>query len=151
MEATKYWCYTCVASLCEACKEFHTSLPILTEHKIAPIETANEVAVVTSLYVCDIHPGKSLEMFCHDHNVACCATCKIETHGQCNGVVNFLDAMKDPKTLTYIGEFGRIMKSLIQKIESEEEDMNSACNTIKTQQQLEGNKSMNSVVRVLVM
>lgn len=133
MEATRYWCYTCDAALCGACGEFHNSLPILTDHRIAQIETVNDVEVVTSMYVCDVHPGKSLEMFCHDHDVACCAICKTEVHGQCKNVVTFLDAVKDPKNLTVIGEFGQKMENLIQKIDSRVEDLNSACSGLKTQ------------------
>lgn len=95
----KFWCYSCSAAFCETCGEFHTSLPILADHRIAPIDESTDASVIslTAHDVCETHPGKKLEMFCHDHDLPCCATCTMVTHRKCESVVTLEDAAKSFK------------------------------------------------------
>lgn len=70
----KFWCYSCSAALCEACAEFHTSLPILANHRIAPLQEVNDVNGVTSPAndACEIRT--KLEVPLSADEEACCAS-----------------------------------------------------------------------------
>lgn len=70
----KFWCYSCSAALCEACGEFHTSLPILANHRIAPLQEVNDVNGVTSPAndACEIRT--KLEVPLSADEEACCAS-----------------------------------------------------------------------------
>jgi hypothetical protein len=56
----KFWCYSCSAALCELCKEFHKSLPVLADHRIAPIEDSEDAPsfVSSARDICEVHPEK---------------------------------------------------------------------------------------------
>lgn len=73
-ESGKFWCYSCSAALCEACGEFHTSLPILANHRIAPLQEVNDVNGVTSPAndACEIRT--KMEVPLSDDEEACCAS-----------------------------------------------------------------------------
>lgn len=70
----KFWCYSCSVALCEACGEFHTSLPILANHRIAPLQEVNDVNGVTSPAndACEIRT--KLEVPLSADEEACCAS-----------------------------------------------------------------------------
>lgn len=114
-EPGKFWCYSCSAALCEACGEFHTSLPILADHRIAPLEDSSDVPVLASTAhdVCEIHAGKKLEMFCQDHDVACCATCTMVNHRKCETVITLFDAAKSFKETS-----ANTTESVVKEIQS---------------------------------
>nr|XP_034307956.1 tripartite motif-containing protein 2-like [Crassostrea gigas] len=69
----KFWCYSCSAALCEACGEFHTSLPILADHRIAPLEEVKDVNEVPSPANDSCGIQTKQETAFRDDDGACCA------------------------------------------------------------------------------
>jgi hypothetical protein len=116
----KFWCYSCNAALCEICGDFHKSLPILADHRIAPIEETDDASsLVSSAHdVCEVHPGKKLEMFCQDHDVACCVTCTMVNHRKCETVLTLQDAAKGSKDTKETDDIAKAIKGLIEDIDS---------------------------------
>lgn len=116
----KFWCYSCSAALCEICGDFHRSLPILADHRIAPIDDSEDTpSVVSSTHdVCEVHPGKKLEMFCQDHDVACCVTCTMVNHRKCETVLTLQDAAKGSKDTKESDKIASTIKVLIEDIDS---------------------------------
>ncbi|XP_061179336.1 E3 ubiquitin-protein ligase TRIM45-like [Saccostrea echinata] len=120
-ESGKFWCYSCSAALCEACGEFHTSLPILADHRIAPIDDSKVKGLLaTNAHDhCVVHPAKKLEMFCEDHDVACCVTCTMVNHRKCETVLTLHDAAKEFTEGKYdiINEIEMLIKNIDTKVD----------------------------------
>lgn len=122
-ESGQFWCYSCSVALCVACGEFHKSLPILADHRIGPIDDSEDSTflVFTAHDVCEVHPDKKLEMFCQDHDVACCATCTMVNHRKCETVLTLQDAAKGSKDAKDTDNVVDEIKKLIGEIDSKVE------------------------------
>ncbi|XP_062580144.1 E3 ubiquitin-protein ligase TRIM45-like [Saccostrea cucullata] len=119
-EPGQFWCYSCSAALCTACGEFHTSFPALTDHRMAPLDDTKDATSLlsTAHQICEIHPDKKLEMFCEDHDVACCATCTMVNHRKCETVLTLQDAAKGCKETKDANHIDNEIKMLIENIDS---------------------------------
>ncbi|XP_062607455.1 uncharacterized protein LOC134269271 [Saccostrea cucullata] len=85
--SAKYWCKACMEAICEDCRSLHRAVPILQSHKILDIssikEMNNDVEIEES---CNLHEGKILDVFCHDHQELCCSVCHVKQHKLCKHV-----------------------------------------------------------------
>ncbi|XP_048743382.2 transcription intermediary factor 1-beta-like [Ostrea edulis] len=83
----KHWCKSCMESICDDCKCFHSYVPILQRHKILSLSDAhelkNDIEVDES---CSIHKGKFLVVYCTDHDKLCCSICFATEHRMCKQV-----------------------------------------------------------------
>lgn len=80
----RHWCKSCVEPLCEDCKRFHTRVPILQGHKIvemSQMEKWSEAVDIEDTFV--IHRGRTVDIFCKDHNDLCCGVCFANRHKRC--------------------------------------------------------------------
>ncbi|XP_061179291.1 E3 ubiquitin-protein ligase TRIM56-like [Saccostrea echinata] len=139
-ESGKFWCYSCSAALCEACGEFHTSLPILADHRIAPIDDSKDTSMLASSVHdhCDVHTGKKLEMFCEDHDVACCATCTMVHHRKCETVLTLQDAAK--KSFDKDNNIDSEIEMLIQKIDTKVDILTKNYDKLEKDSETRGNE-----------
>ncbi|XP_052678652.1 tripartite motif-containing protein 45-like [Crassostrea angulata] len=78
------WCKSCVEPLCEDCKRFHTRVPILQGHKIVEISQMEKWSEAVDIEeTCVIHRGRTVDIFCKDHNDLCCGVCFANRHKRC--------------------------------------------------------------------
>lgn len=83
-----YWCPTCREALCDVCTKSHRGMKITKTHALMDIEDARErpKCMLQSHEVCPEHRGKLLDLYCHDHQCAVCATCVAFGHRRCDTV-----------------------------------------------------------------
>lgn len=83
----KFWCKPCMATICDECKALHEFVPILQNHNIVHIadtgDSDNEYEVEE---LCPEHKGKTIDVFCHQHQKLCCCICLAKHHILCEGV-----------------------------------------------------------------
>ncbi|XP_062602752.1 E3 ubiquitin-protein ligase TRIM56-like [Saccostrea cucullata] len=141
-ESGKFWCYSCSAALCEACGDFHTSLPILADHKIAPIDDSKDAGMLTAddHDHCDIHTGKKLEMFCEDHDVACCATCTMVHHRKCETVLTLQDAAQKSNDKKENENMDSEIEKLIENIDSKVDMLSTSYDKLEKDCETRGNE-----------
>ncbi|XP_062602756.1 uncharacterized protein LOC134264477 [Saccostrea cucullata] len=74
--ASAYWCYDCAVYICDECYVFHTSLPILVNHKTYKREDTNEVTTLLSSArdMCERHFLRFTRV-CKLTEKICCDTC----------------------------------------------------------------------------
>uniref|UniRef100_K1PYX1 Transcription intermediary factor 1-beta n=1 Tax=Magallana gigas TaxID=29159 RepID=K1PYX1_MAGGI len=79
-----HWCKSCAEPLCEDCKRFHTRVPILQGHKIVEISQMEKWSEAVDIEdTCVIHRGRTVDIFCKDHNDLCCGVCFANRHKRC--------------------------------------------------------------------
>lgn len=62
----KYWCKTCMETICDECKALHKLVPILQNHKIDNmVDLKVRENEVQTDEVCPEHEGKLIDAFCH--------------------------------------------------------------------------------------
>ena len=83
----KHWCKTCMASMCDDCRSYHSYVPILQSHKIVSLsdlgKLKNDIEIEEP---CPLHKGKYFEVFCEDHDQLCCSICFATKHRTCRKV-----------------------------------------------------------------
>ena len=88
----KHWCKTCMETMCDDCKSYHSYFPTLQNHKIVSLvdvdNLKNDIEIEEP---CPLHRGKFLEVFCQDHDQLCCSICFATKHRACRKV----DAIED--------------------------------------------------------
>lgn len=80
----KYWCKTCMETICDECKALHKLVPILQNHKIDNmVDLKVRENEVETDEVCPEHEGKLIDAFCHQHQKLCCCICLAKHHRSC--------------------------------------------------------------------
>ena len=79
-----YRCQQCEDNLCKACFEIiHKRIPKHTAVDLRKTKTKTE-----TLEKCFAHPGKSIQIYCFDHEKFGCSFCLTTEHTECNAVLS---------------------------------------------------------------
>ena len=79
-----YRCQQCEDNLCKACFEIiHKKIP-----KHTPVDLRKTKAKTETLEKCFAHPGKSIQIYCFDHEKFGCSFCLTTEHTECNAVLS---------------------------------------------------------------
>ena len=93
----KHWCKTCVETLCDDCKSYHSCVPLLKSHIIVSLsDVGNLYKGIEIDEPCPSHMGKFLEVFCQDHDQLCCSICFATKHKACRKVEAIEDVAAEP-------------------------------------------------------
>lgn len=81
VEASHY-CQECKENICQNCVNQHTKFASMRGHTIvSKLNTSNgDVILERSPFDCQVHPGKTADMFCPVHDVVRCGTCIAVNH-----------------------------------------------------------------------
>ncbi|XP_052705479.1 E3 ubiquitin-protein ligase Midline-1-like [Crassostrea angulata] len=108
------WCPKCCDQLCENCVNFHKISRLTMEHKLGNIAERDQNLSVDLF--CKQHTSRRLEVYCFDHEEACCLMCATVSHRKCEKVTSLEDCAQN-------------CSADIPNICSEIEDMQKACDT----------------------
>jgi hypothetical protein len=65
------------------------------EHRVVPLnEVENVDTCLKMVEFCEIHADRKLEVYCFDHEQACCLMCATTGHRKCDDVKNLEDCQK---------------------------------------------------------
>ena len=93
----KHWCKTCVESMCDDCRSYHSYVPILQSHKIVSLSDLGKLKYDIEIdEPCPLHKGKYFEVFCEDHDQLCCSICFATKHKTCRKVGPIEDVAAEP-------------------------------------------------------
>ena len=96
----KHWCKTCIETVCDNCKSFHSRVPSLQNHKIVSLTNARDLNNDIEIdEPCPLHKGKYFEVFCQDHDQLCCSICFATKHRTCRKVEAIEDVAAEPDLL----------------------------------------------------
>ena len=119
------YCLDCSVMFCHVCSKFHHTFKVTKHHKC--IDLGAEKTSTLSQYLelsCDSHPNEAINYYCKDHDVFCCAVCRLTDHKMCNSVftVNEFEAegvKKKKKHMTeLISQLSKYVETVVSKIES---------------------------------
>nr|XP_034329855.1 E3 ubiquitin-protein ligase Midline-1-like [Crassostrea gigas] len=108
------WCPECCDQLCESCVNFHKISRLTMEHKLGNIAERDQNFSVDLF--CKQHTSRRLEVYCFDHEEACCLMCATVSHRKCEKVNSLEDCAQN-------------CSADIPNICSEIEDMQKVCDT----------------------
>ena len=84
----KAYCEVCLQYFCVSCQKSHQRANASKLHKILTGKDIPSKHTKSSVGpTCAVHPGKSVEFFCHEHKTQCCVTCKVLSHTTCKSLV----------------------------------------------------------------
>ncbi|XP_033731665.1 uncharacterized protein LOC117321301 isoform X2 [Pecten maximus] len=84
-----FWCKACSEALCQPCRVAHRRSKLLSTHKVIAIDEVSKTDIRMPVFVdntCPRHTGKTIEVYCHDHNALCCVLCMALLHRRCTNV-----------------------------------------------------------------
>ena len=110
-------CADCFQLFCVHCSVGRHSAKLFENHKLKDLDETNKSAIkdlrsLRDFSRCEEHSDNNLNFFCKDDEVACCSTCAIVYHRQCDNVVEINDNRSEQVARTEIES----MKALIDKI-----------------------------------
>ncbi|XP_045203967.2 uncharacterized protein LOC123556932 [Mercenaria mercenaria] len=97
IEAARY-CEECFVYMCDSCVRNHNKFPLHRSHQL--LEQSQFGKVTKSKLVslptkrCLKHPGELMNIFCGNHDVVCCSSCKVLEHSNCDKTKHLIDAAK---------------------------------------------------------
>ncbi|XP_053387069.1 transcription intermediary factor 1-beta-like [Mercenaria mercenaria] len=97
MEAVRY-CEECFVYMCDSCVRGHNRFPLHTRHQLLDQSQFGKVAQTKLVSFptkrCLKHPGEIINIYCGDHDVVCCSSCKVLEHSNCAKTKHLIDAAK---------------------------------------------------------
>ncbi|XP_053387068.1 uncharacterized protein LOC128550944 [Mercenaria mercenaria] len=140
MEAVRY-CEECFVYMCDSCVRGHNKFPLNTRHQL--LDQSQFVKVAKSKVVsfptkrCLKHPGELINIYCGNHDVVCCSSCKVLEHSICANTKHLIDAAKGvqkskeyqsikQETRALLNDAVRVLadrKADISRIENERQDV----------------------------
>ncbi|XP_033731669.1 E3 ubiquitin-protein ligase Midline-1-like [Pecten maximus] len=89
-----FWCKACSEALCQPCRVAHRRSKLLSTHKVIAIDEVSKTDIrmpVSIVNTCPRHTGKTIEVYCHNHNALCCVLCVTLSHRMCTQVSSLED------------------------------------------------------------
>ncbi|XP_045184494.2 E3 ubiquitin-protein ligase TRIM71-like [Mercenaria mercenaria] len=140
LEAARY-CKDCFVYMCVNCTRHHNKFPLNKTHQLldqsqfATVTQFKPVSFPTKR--CLKHPGELLSIYCGDHDVVCCSSCKALEHSNCAETEHLIDAAKGiqnskeyqtikQETRALLNDAVRVLadrKADISRIENERKDV----------------------------
>ncbi|XP_045187605.2 uncharacterized protein LOC123545343 [Mercenaria mercenaria] len=140
VEAARY-CEECFVYMCDPCVRNHNRFPLHTRHQL--LDQSQFLTMTRSKLVsfptkrCLKHPGELINIYCGDHDVVCCSSCKVLEHINCAKTKYLIDAAmgiqksKEYQTIkqetrTLMNDAARVLavrKADISRIENEKQNV----------------------------
>ncbi|XP_060604855.1 uncharacterized protein LOC132757557 [Ruditapes philippinarum] len=86
VDATKF-CTECDEHLCEKCVHDHKKFVVTKTHRITAKQKPPSTPRQKLTDRCTHHEGKTIELFCGDHDELCCSVCVAVGHRACKDVI----------------------------------------------------------------
>lgn len=100
-QSADIWCEGCKDGICKDCFNVHKKINALKSHKVLRVEDVGNSSTKLHFEInCQIHKGKIIENFCHDHQTTCCTSCITDFHRKCHQVTTIDTASKDQEKST---------------------------------------------------
>ncbi|XP_062574815.1 transcription intermediary factor 1-beta-like [Saccostrea cucullata] len=84
-EGADNYCLSCCEALCDNCTKCHRKNRVSRDHKICLLDEVKSVPKFANI-LCKKHKGRSIELFCNDHEEICCTMCCSIEHRKCENV-----------------------------------------------------------------
>ncbi|XP_045186416.2 probable E3 ubiquitin-protein ligase MID2 [Mercenaria mercenaria] len=136
LEAVRY-CEECFVYMCESCVRNHNRFPHQLLDQRAFVKVAQSKLVSFPTKRCLKHPGEVVNIYCGNHDVVCCSSCKVLEHSNCANTKHLIDAAKGiqksdeyqtikQETRALLNDAVRVLadrKADISRIENERKDV----------------------------
>ncbi|XP_052080406.1 uncharacterized protein LOC127718435 [Mytilus californianus] len=111
------WCMECEKILCTKCRQRHDKT--MTEHPSMGLSEYVQFPkfALSMNNLCEIH-GQQLEMYCQDHNMACCMKCYRNGHELCKGISFLHTFVKEFKQTTLFTDLMHKVQALSHILEN---------------------------------
>ena len=80
----KCFCSECDLALCGTCEGMHRKFASSHEIELTMYDNEGPEADKQSVVRCSVHDGQETTLFCKDHELLICPTCKEDGHGECS-------------------------------------------------------------------
>jgi len=114
---SEVWCPVCEEGLCAECIEYHSLVKLSRGHITIPISEYQKLPsfVLEIKEHCSEHHEK-FNLYCKEHECACCGICMVETHKDCLNVAVLENIVKDVKTSDVFNEIEQLINEMIEII-----------------------------------
>ncbi|KAK3601299.1 hypothetical protein CHS0354_011896 [Potamilus streckersoni] len=143
------FCVVCEEAMCETCLHVHKRQKATKKHSIvtneALLKNSNNFIRLDNGFRCQDHVGEELMFYCKEHKIACCSSCCIIHHRNCNQVLDMrkeakhlLQDLKPPTVIeemikieNHLLNFEKINDSNIINLESQVQEMTNKIKEIR--------------------
>ncbi|XP_061186511.1 E3 ubiquitin-protein ligase TRIM8-like [Saccostrea echinata] len=118
-EVADTYCLSCCEALCDICTKCHRRSRVSRDHKICrldEIKCVPELSNIFSNICCEKHKDRPIELFCNDHEEACCAMCCSTEHRKCESVETIQQKAEKVKSSGLVGDLLNDIKEFGQKL-----------------------------------
>ncbi|CAG2216634.1 unnamed protein product [Mytilus edulis] len=94
-KAASIWCSDCDEGLCIDCSKHHGISKATRKHVTIPISEYNALPTyITNIkQTCNTH-DENYQIYCNEHECACCSKCIVEKHTKCQNISNLDDVVR---------------------------------------------------------
>ena len=131
------WCPQCEEGLCTECIEYHSVVKLSRNHTTIPIEEYQKLPsyVLEIKEHCNEHDEK-FNLYCKEHECACCGICNLENHSDCKNVSILEQIIKNVKTSTVFTEIEPLIKEMIENIGKIRQNRETNLSAVKEQKRI---------------
>ncbi|XP_076115623.1 uncharacterized protein LOC143083249 [Mytilus galloprovincialis] len=128
------WCSDCDEGLCIDCSKHHGISKSTRKHVTVPISEYQALpSYITNIkQTCSAHEEK-YQIYCKDHEEACCSKCIVEKHAKCPNISNIDDIVKNTKTSNAFLEIQETLNEVSENIKRIRQDKNNNLKTLSEQ------------------
>ncbi|CAG2232721.1 unnamed protein product [Mytilus edulis] len=125
------WCSDCDEGLCIDCSKHHGISKSTRKHVTVPISEYRQLpSYITNIkQTCSAHEEK-YQIYCKDHEEACCSKCTVEKHAKCPNISNIDDFVKNTKTSNAFLEIQETLNEVAENIKRIRQDKNNNLKTL---------------------
>ncbi|XP_063398142.1 uncharacterized protein LOC134683045 [Mytilus trossulus] len=125
------WCPDCDEGLCIDCSKHHGISKSTRKHITVPISEYRQLpSYITNIkQTCSAHEEK-YQIYCKDHEEACCSKCTVEKHAKCPNIFNIDDVVKNTKTSYAFLEIHETLNEVAENIKRIRLDKNENLKTL---------------------
>ncbi|XP_071121274.1 uncharacterized protein [Mytilus edulis] len=125
------WCPDCDEGLCIDCSKHHGISKSTRKHVTVLISEYQALpSYITNIkQTCSAHEEK-YQIYCKDHEDACCSKCTVEKHAKCPNISNIDDFVKNIKTSNAFLEIQETLNEVAENIKRIRHDKNDNLKTL---------------------
>ncbi|XP_062566727.1 transcription intermediary factor 1-beta-like [Saccostrea cucullata] len=106
-------CIDCCDDLCEKCANCHHANRLSMEHRVLSLDDAETADCCSNMtFFCEKHADRKLEVYCFDHEQACCLMCATTEHRKCEKVENLEECAKQASDSNEVKKLRELLENL---------------------------------------
>ncbi|XP_061176348.1 uncharacterized protein LOC133185254 [Saccostrea echinata] len=105
-------CIDCCDDLCEKCANSHHANRLSMEHRVLSLDDAEADCCSNMTLFCEKHADRKLEVYCFDHEQACCLLCATTEHRKCEKVENLEECAKQASENDELEKLSALLENL---------------------------------------